>query len=52
MNSAMKIKTLAQLKRDRILTLATNLTAWAILIPVAVGVTYLTLILMVAVLSN
>ena len=52
MNNALKIKTMAQLKRDRLLALVTNLTAWAILIPVAVGVTYLTLILMIAVLSN
>ena len=52
MNNALKIKTLAQVKRDRVLTLVTNLTAWAILIPFAAGVTYLTLIIMVAVLSN
>ena len=52
MNNAMKIKTMAQVKRDRLLALATNITAWAILIPVAVGVTYLTMIIMVAVLAN
>ena len=52
MNNAMKIKTMAQLKRDRLLALVTNITAWAILIPVAVGVTYLTMIIMVAVLAN
>ena len=52
MNNAMKIKTLAQLKRDRLLALVTNIIAWSLLIPFAAGVTYLTLILMVAVLSN
>ena len=52
MNNALKIKTMAQVKRDRLLALVTNITAWAILIPVAAGVTYLTLIIMVAVLAN